>query len=249
MSSVFLRSQRKDERRLLVDRSLARAIGISLLIHAMLVAIVASGSFLKGPLATRVVAGHEGAAFDVALLPPREGRPDDATPPDRTMPDAGAEKAPSTAEPVSSLPSRVADTPATPAAPAASGAPGATSDRQPAVGSAASAIAAATSDVIQASDYRRALLLHIRGYRHAPNLEERRWLLRPTMVRFGLERDGRVQWVDLISSSGAAGVDEEAMATVWRAQPMPAIPATLPDRLEVTLPVALSEVVAARVAN
>jgi protein TonB len=86
-------------------------------------------------------------------------------------------------------------------------------------------------------EYRRRLLEHIATYRRtAPFPEGAK--SGTVMVRFALDRVGSVLTVSVISSSGAAMLDDEAVATIWRAQPMPPIPSPLPQRLSITLPVA-----------
>ncbi len=82
-------------------------------------------------------------------------------------------------------------------------------------------------------DYRRRLLAHIAGYRRS--LSGGAGGL--TQVRLAIGRDGDVLAVAVASGSGDANLDDEAVATIWRARPMPAIPDALPSRLVVTLPV------------
>jgi protein TonB len=75
-----------------------------------------------------------------------------------------------------------------------------------------------------------------------------RFVQRPTQaaaggtvwLRFVMDRAGHVQsvWVD--QSSGRPDLDAEALSAVRRAVPLPAIPPSLPDRLDMTLPVGFS---------
>lgn len=89
-----------------------------------------------------------------------------------------------------------------------------------------------TVDPAAGSDYRRRLLEHIAGY------------VRPTpgtpngvvTVRFTIARGGEVLAASVVGSSGEAALDDEAVAAVWRAEPMPSIPPVLPERLIITLP-------------
>lgn len=97
-----------------------------------------------------------------------------------------------------------------------------------------------TMDPALADDYRRALLAHIWAYRRPLAQGLGLHGVRAVSLRILLTRDGAVQWVDVATSSGESGLDDEAVATIWRALPMPPIPAALPDRLVVTLPVAPS---------
>ena len=51
-----------------------------------------------------------------------------------------------------------------------------------------------------------------------------------------MDRNGIVLGIWIKQSSGYPVLDKEAVATVLRAQPLPAIPAELPDPLNITLP-------------
>jgi protein TonB len=57
-------------------------------------------------------------------------------------------------------------------------------------------------------------------------------------IQFVMSRNGRLRSAWILASSGYAALDREAIATIQRAQPLPAIPAELPEQLTVTLPVA-----------
>lgn len=88
--------------------------------------------------------------------------------------------------------------------------------------------------------YQRALLVHIEHYRGYPLGEHRQRIEGVVMIRFAMDRRGTVLdvWVD--RSSGVTALDAEALATIRRAQPLPMIPASLPDRLSFVLPVSFS---------
>jgi len=152
-------------------------------------------------------------------------------------------------QPVSSTaPSRGARSPdkgadATPAAESRpSSGPSSSPPAPPAAGAAAAVQTAAPSpatavDPSASDEYRRRLLDHISAYRRAPAASAGR---RPTgvvLIRLAIDRQGDVLSVQVAGSSGAPELDDEAVATVWRAQPMPAIPSPLPERLAVILPV------------
>jgi periplasmic protein TonB len=94
---------------------------------------------------------------------------------------------------------------------------------------------APTNDDVRA--YQRALLAHIERYRGYPAHERSKRIEGTVLVRFAMTRQGGVidAWVD--RSSGVIALDDEAVATVRRAQPLPVIPASLPDRLSIVLPV------------
>jgi protein TonB len=95
-------------------------------------------------------------------------------------------------------------------------------------------------DPLVGDTYRRRLLEHIASYRRSPALTPGEPPTGTVMVRFSLDRTGDVLMVTVSNSSGAPDLDEEAVATIWRARPMPTIPALLPDRLSITLPVTFS---------
>jgi TonB family protein len=119
---------------------------------------------------------------------------------------------------------------------------------EPAAGAASSSVADEAGDagveapapsaaaVAAGDDYRRRLLEHIQAYRR-PVAGADRDAAALVMVTFEINRGGDVLSVQVASSSGAPGFDAEAVATVWRAGHMPAIPAQMPATLSVTLPI------------
>jgi protein TonB len=131
--------------------------------------------------------------------------------------------------------------PASPAAPAVS--PGAGSAaHQP---STATTVAAAPPDLgvgsgAARSAYQDLLFAHVRRFRLYPEDARRHGLEGVVQVHFALDRSGDVlaAWVE--TSSGFQALDAAALETVRRAQPLPAIPAELPDQMDVLLPVVFS---------
>lgn len=89
-----------------------------------------------------------------------------------------------------------------------------------------------------ASDFQRRLLAHIETYRRYPDAAKRGRLEGVVELLFAMDRKGLVIGVWIKRSSGFPALDKEAIATVLRAQPLPPIPAELPDPLNITLPVA-----------
>lgn len=85
--------------------------------------------------------------------------------------------------------------------------------------------------------YRRRLEQHLARYRVYP--VEARALGRQgvVLVHFSMTQDGKVveAWVE--SSSGTGEIDAEALAALFRAQPLPALPTGWPAQLDVSLPV------------
>ena len=58
-----------------------------------------------------------------------------------------------------------------------------------------------------------------------------------TYIRFTLNREGMVISSAIVRKSGSRALDREALDTLKRAQPLPAIPPERPDVVELTLPV------------
>ncbi len=87
------------------------------------------------------------------------------------------------------------------------------------------------------SDFERRLLAHIQQYRHYPDRAKPNELVGIVQVTFTMDRAGNVLAISVTGSSGSPVLDTEAVNTVLRAQPLPAIPSNLPDQLEVQLPV------------
>lgn len=90
------------------------------------------------------------------------------------------------------------------------------------------------------SDYRARLLAHIQPFRRYPAQAEALDARGVTQLIFRVDQNGRVIGVWVKSSSGFSALDDEAMATVLRAQPMPHVPADLPSPLTVQLPVSFN---------
>jgi protein TonB len=88
-----------------------------------------------------------------------------------------------------------------------------------------------------ASAFQRQLLRHIARYLRYPKSAQPLQLHGIVYVRFAMRRDGSVTEAWVGTSSGHASLDEAAIETVRRAQPLPAIPGDLPDTLTVSLPV------------
>lgn len=84
------------------------------------------------------------------------------------------------------------------------------------------------------------LLAHIEQYRAYPAAAVPAQLHGVVQVLFAMTRDGTVTGVWVKSGSGYAVLDDAAMQTIWRSQPLPPIPSDLPQHLTVLLPVAFS---------
>lgn len=86
--------------------------------------------------------------------------------------------------------------------------------------------------------FQRLLLAHIERYQRYPGAAKRDGLQGTVLVVFAMRRDGSVVRVGVKSSSGRPILDQEAVETVRRAQPLPMIPSDMPEQLTVLLPVA-----------
>ena len=84
-----------------------------------------------------------------------------------------------------------------------------------------------------AAKFRQALLRHVARYQRYPKAARRDRLYGSVDTIFSMRRDGTVVGVWVRSSSGQPIFDKEAVDTIWRAQPLPPIPADLPDPLTV----------------
>jgi protein TonB len=84
------------------------------------------------------------------------------------------------------------------------------------------------------------LLRHVERYRRYPETARKGHLEGVVQLLFAMSRDGNVLDVRVKASSGHPALDKEAVDTLRRAQPLPPIPATMPDRLNIVLPVGFS---------
>jgi protein TonB len=89
-------------------------------------------------------------------------------------------------------------------------------------------------------NFQRVLLQHIEHYQNYPGLARRLRLQGTVLVLFSMRRDGAVLDVWIKTGSGAPILDQEAIDTIRRAQPLPPIPAELPSLLKVIVPVAFN---------
>jgi protein TonB len=81
--------------------------------------------------------------------------------------------------------------------------------------------------------FQQALLRHIGRYQRYPGAARRNHLQGTVETFFSMRRDGTLLDVWVKTSSGQAVLDNEAIETVRRAQPLPPIPPELPNRLSV----------------
>jgi protein TonB len=81
--------------------------------------------------------------------------------------------------------------------------------------------------------FQQALLRHVARYQHYPNGARPGRLRGSVETLFSMRRDGTIVGVWVKASSGQAVLDNAAMDTIRRAQPLPSIPSDLPDRLNI----------------
>lgn len=91
-----------------------------------------------------------------------------------------------------------------------------------------------------AANFQKALLNHIARYRRYPSAARREALQGVVQVVFAMRRDGSLLDVWVETSSGQSILDAAAVDTIRRAQPLPAIPTQLPNRLKILVPIAFS---------
>lgn len=83
--------------------------------------------------------------------------------------------------------------------------------------------------------FREALLRHISRYQRYPKAAESRGLQGTVNARFSMDRRGKLLGVWIKRSSGQATLDQAAIDTIRRAQPLPPIPPVLPDSINVDI--------------
>ena len=81
--------------------------------------------------------------------------------------------------------------------------------------------------------FRDALLRHIAKFQRYPRAAERQHLQGTVHAVFSVGRDGKLLGAWVKTSSGQAMLDQAAIDTILRAQPLPQIPPALPDSMKV----------------
>lgn len=85
--------------------------------------------------------------------------------------------------------------------------------------------------------YRQAIMARLAAERNYPRGPLLAGYQGTGTILFHIDRDGRLLDVAIQTSTGRKALDRAAMALVRRAAPFPAVPAEMPDRLEVSLPI------------
>lgn len=86
--------------------------------------------------------------------------------------------------------------------------------------------------------WERALVSHLNRFKRYPESARSRGSQGSVMVSFSIDREGRVISASIQRSSGSSVLDEEGLAVLQRASPLPAPPAQMAGaRLDLTLPI------------
>jgi periplasmic protein TonB len=91
------------------------------------------------------------------------------------------------------------------------------------------------------SSWQTLLLKHLQQYKNYPTGARARGEQGVVLLAFTLDRGGHVVARHIVRSSGHADLDEEVLALVERAQPLPAFPASMAQaQLDLTVPIRFS---------
>ncbi|MCP1469619.1 protein TonB [Sphingobium sp. OAS761] len=81
------------------------------------------------------------------------------------------------------------------------------------------------------------VLAHLEKYRRYPARARAARQQGVTRIRFTMNRAGRILSAEIARKSGFFALDQAALGTLRRAEPLPAIPEGMPDEVELTVPV------------
>lgn len=87
----------------------------------------------------------------------------------------------------------------------------------------------APSDIPSA--WKARLLSHLDRYKHFPEAARTRRTEGMALLSFGMDRDGRVLRYYLVRSSGHPELDDEVLAMIERASPLPAVPPEIREQI------------------
>jgi protein TonB len=88
--------------------------------------------------------------------------------------------------------------------------------------------------------YLATLYAHLARYKHYPRAAQLAHVEGTALLRFTMDRQGKVLSYRIERGSGHADLDAEVSAMIERAQPLPAPPADMPDTMEMVIPVQFS---------
>jgi protein TonB len=138
------------------------------------------------------------------------------------------------AEPVATPPRR--QEPVTPTSP-----PAATASLPPSPAPAAAPQASASSAPAARASWQTQLVAWIEKYKRYPRVAQEQRQQGVVYLRFAMDRHGRVTSSQINKSSGFELLDDEVLALIQRAQPLPAPPPEVPgDQINLVVPVAFS---------
>lgn len=92
--------------------------------------------------------------------------------------------------------------------------------------------------VVGQNTYFAQLLAHLNRYKRYPSSARMGRVSGTAMIHFVMDSEGKVLSFELATSSGSAALDEEALALIRRAQPLPSLPEGFPTRtLDAVVPI------------
>ncbi len=81
------------------------------------------------------------------------------------------------------------------------------------------------------------MFAHIARYQAYPDDARPNRLQGEVQVFFSMRRDGTVTDIEVAESSSHIELDDAALDTIRRAEPLPRIPTELPDNLNIVIPI------------
>src|SRR5262249_34959701 len=101
--------------------------------------------------------------------------------------------------------------------------------------------ASASSSPAARSSWQAQLVAWLEKYKRYPRVAQEQRQQRVVHLRFTIEREGKVLTSEINKSSGFELLDNEVLALIQRAQPVPAPPPEVPgNRIEMLVPVSFS---------
>jgi len=92
-----------------------------------------------------------------------------------------------------------------------------------------------------ATSWETSLVKHLEQYKRYPGDAQSRGEEGVVMLSFSVDRSGHVLARQVVKSSGFPDLDQEVIAMIARAEPLPPFPADMPDaKLDLTVPIRFS---------
>jgi protein TonB len=92
-------------------------------------------------------------------------------------------------------------------------------------------VGADTEPVNVPSAWKEKLMIHLDHYKRYPDAARARRAEGTALLRFGMDHDGRVLRYDIVRSSGYPELDDEALAMIERASPLPPAPPEIREQI------------------